>query len=248
MAFLTGVTVMAQTTTLTVAAAADLQSALREIAAQYEKSGAARLELVFGSSGSLTTQIEHGAPYDVFMSANMDYPHRLENQGLAVLGTLTPYAIGSLVLWASKTSALDVHALQFKALTAPGVRAIAIANPEHAPYGKAAIAALRWAKLYETLKSRLVLGENVAQAAQFVASGNAQVGIIPLSFALAPELAQTGQWWELPPESYPPITQGAVVLRKSRNQKSAEAFVGFLKSAAAAAIFRRHGFKIPGER
>jgi molybdate transport system substrate-binding protein len=240
--------VAAQTSTLTVAAAADLQPALREIAALYDKNGAARLALVFGSSGNLATQIEHGAPYDVFMSADLEYPRRLESQGLAVLGSLTTYAVGSLVLWAPKTSALDVRHLGFKALTAPGVRIIAIANPEHAPYGKAAVAAMRWAKLYEPLKSRLVLGENVAQAAQFVASGNAQVGIIPLSLTLAPEFARTGQWWELPPESYPPIIQGAVVLRKSGNQKAAEEFVGFLKSAEAAAIFRRHGFKIPEER
>jgi molybdate transport system substrate-binding protein len=248
MTLLCAASVAAQTTTLTVAAAADLQPALKEIAALYEKSGPARLALVFGSSGNLATQIKHGAPYDVFMSADMEYPHRLESQGLAVLGSLTPYAVGSLVLWAPKTSAVDVRELGFKALTAPGVRAIAIANPEHAPYGKAAVAALRRVKLYETLKSRLVLGENVAQAAQFVASGNAQVGIISLSLALAPEFARTGQWWELPPDSHPPIMQGAVVLRKSKNEKSAEQFIRFLESAEAAAIFRRNGFKIPEEQ
>jgi molybdate transport system substrate-binding protein len=240
--------VAAQATKLTVAAASDLGPALREIAAQYEKTGAARLALVFGSSGNLAAQIENGAPHDVFMSADLDYPRRLESQGLTVPGSLTPYAVGSLVLWAPKTSALDLRQLGFKALTAPAVRAIAIANPQHAPYGKAAVAALRWAKLYEPLESRLALGENVAQAAQFVASGNAQVGIISLSLALAPEFARTGQWWEVPPESYPPIIQGAVVLRKSRNQKTAEEFLGYLKSAEATTILRRHGFKIPEER
>jgi molybdate transport system substrate-binding protein len=235
-------------TTLTVAAAADTQPALREIASQYEKRGTAKVALVFGSSGNLATQIQNGAPYDVFLSADLDYPQRLESRGLALLGSLTTYALGRLVLWAPSTPALDLRGLGLKALIAPGVRTIAIANPEHAPYGKAAVAALRSAKLYDAVKSRLVLGENVSQAAQFVASGNAQVGMIPLSLALAPELARTGQWWEVPPESYPAITQGAVVLRKTRNERAAEEFVAFLKSGEAAAILRRHGFRLPEDR
>ena len=232
-------------TTLTVAAAADLTPALREIAPNFEKRSGTHIAVVYGSSGNLATQIENGAPYDVFLSADLGYPRRLESQGLAVLGSLTMYATGKLVLWAPKTLGVDVQALGMKALTAPEVRTIAIANPEHAPYGQAAVAALRWANLFEALKAKLVLGENVAQAAQFVGSGNAQVGMIPLSLAMAPELARRGQWWELPPESYPPIAQGAVVLRKSKNEKVAQDFVNYLKTNEAAAILRRYGFEVP---
>jgi len=247
-AFLCPAKVAAQTTMLTVAAAANLGPALREISANFEKRGGAHVTLVFGSSGSLATQIENGAPYDVFLSADLDYPHRLESKGLAVLGSLTTYAVGSLVLWAPKTSALDVRELGFKALTAPGVRNIAIANPEHAPYGKAAVAALRRANLYDALKSKLVLGEDVAQTAQFVVSGNAQVGIIPLSLAISPELARAGQRWELPPEYYLAMEQGAVVLRKSKYEKLAQDFVNYLKTEEAAAIFRSYGYGVPGPR
>jgi molybdate transport system substrate-binding protein len=232
-------------TNLTVAAAADLGPALREIAANFEKRGGTHVAVVYGSSGNLATQIENGAPYDVFLSADLGYPRRLESQGLAMPGSLTTYASGKLVLWAPKTLGVDVQVLGMKALTAPEVRTIAIANPEHAPYGKAAIAALRWANLYDALKSKLVLGENVAQAAQFVGSGNAQVGIIALSLAMAPELARSGQRWELPPESYPPITQGAVVLRKSKNEKLGQDFVNYLRTKEVAAILRRYGFEVP---
>jgi len=241
---LAGSSLLAQTT-LTVAAAADLGPALPEIAANFEKSGGTHIAVVYGSSGNLATQIENGAPYDVFLSADLGYPHRLESQGLVVLGSLTKYASGKLVLWVPKTLGVNVQVLGMKALTAPEVRTIAIANPEHAPYGKAAVAALRWANLYDELKSKLVLGENVAQAAQFVGSGNAQIGIIPLSLAMAPELARSGQRWELPPESYPPITQGAVVVKKSKNEKVAQDFVNYLKTKEAAAILRRYGFEVP---
>ncbi len=234
--------------TLTVAAAANLGPALREIAANFEKRSGRRVALVFGSSGSLATQIENGAPYDVFMSADLDYPHRLESQGLAVLGSLTTYASGKLVLWAPKRFGIDVQVLGMKALTAPEVHAIAIANPEHAPYGKAAVAALRRANLYDALKSKLVLGEDVAQAAQFVVSENAQVGIIPLSLAMAPELARGGQRWELPEEMCPPIAQGAVVLRKSNNERLAQDFVNYLKTNEAAAVLRRYGYGVQGPR
>lgn len=231
-------------TTLTVAAAADLGPALREIAGQFDQRSGSKTALVFGSSGNLTTQIEHGAPFDAFLSADLDYPHRLEGEGLAVLGSLTTYAFGKLALWAPKNSPLALGALEMKALTRPEVRAIAIANPEHAPYGKAAVAALRTANLYDKLKSKLVFGENVAQAAQFVVSGNAQVGIVPLSLALAPELARNGQWWALPPKLYPRIAQGGVVLRKSSKQELAQIFLAFLKSKEAGSILQRYGFDL----
>jgi molybdate transport system substrate-binding protein len=231
--------------TLTVAAAADLGPALREVATNFEKRCGTHIAAAHGSSGNLATQIANGAPHDIFLSADLGYPHSLENQGLAVPGSLKTYASGKLVLWAPKTFGGDVQVLGMKTLTAPEGRTIAIANPEHAPYGKAAVAALRWTNLYDALKSKLVLGENVAQAAQFVGSGNAQVGIIPRSLAMAPELPRSGQWWELPPESYPPITQGAVVLRKSKNEKVTQDLVNYLKTKEVAAILRRCGFEEP---
>jgi molybdate transport system substrate-binding protein len=230
--------------TVTVAAAANLGPALREISAQFERRSGTHVALVFGSSGGLAMQIQNGAPYDVFLSADVEYPHRLESQGLAELGSLTTYAAGKLVLWAPKTLSIDLKSLGMKALTGPQVRRIAIANPEYAPYGKAAMAALRRARLYDTIKPKLVLGEDVAQTAQFVISGNAQIGIIPLSLAISPELQRAGQYWELPPDLYPRLEQGAVVLRKSMNEKLAHEFVNYLKTEDAAAIFRRYGYVV----
>jgi molybdate transport system substrate-binding protein len=234
--------------TLTIAAAANLGPAMREISASFEKRSGAHVALVFGSSGSLAMQIQNGAPYDVFLSADVDYPHRLEGQGLAELGSLTTYAAGKLVLWAPKTLALDLPVLGMRALTAPRVRKIAIANPEHAPYGKAAVAALRRAKLYDALKSKLVVGEDVAQTAQFVISGNAQIGMIPLSLAISPELQRAGQRWELPLESSPPLEQAAVLLRKTKNEKLARDFLNYLKTEEVAAVFRSYGYIVPGQR
>jgi len=231
--------------TLTVAAAANLGPALREISAKFEKRSGKHVALVFGSSGGLAMQIQNGAPYDVFLSADVDYPHRLESQGLAELGSLTIYASGKLVLWAPKKLTVDLPALGMKALSAPQVRNIAIANPEHAPYGKAALAVLRRARLYDALRSKLVVGEDVAQAAQFVVSGNAQMGIIPLSLAISPELQRLGQHWELPPDLYPRLEQAAVLLRKTRNEKLARDFLSFLKTEEVAAMFRRYGYVVP---
>jgi molybdate transport system substrate-binding protein len=242
----TGTTLLAQNT-LTVAAAANLGPALREISAKFEKRSGTHVALVFGSSGGLAMQIQNGAPYDVFLSADVDYPHRLESQGLAELGSLTIYASGKLVLWAPKTLPVDLPALGMRALTAPQVRNIAIANPEHAPYGKAALAVLRRARLYDALKSKLVVGEDVSQAAQFVVSGNAQIGIIPLSLAISPELQRLGQHWELPPQSSPPVEQAAVLLRKTRNEKLAREFLSYLKTEEVAAVFRRHGYVVAGQ-
>jgi len=242
----TGSTLLAQNT-LTVAAAANLGPALREISAKFEKRSGTHVALVFGSSGGLAMQIQNGAPYDVFLSADVDYPHRLESQGLAELGSLTIYASGKLVLWAPKTLAVDLRALGMKALSAPQVRNIAIANPEHAPYGKAALAVLRRGRLYDALKSKLVVGEDVAQAAQFVVSGNAQIGMIPLSLAISPELQRMGQYWELPPQSSPPMEQAAVLLRKTSNEKLARDFLSYLKTDEVAAVFRRYGYVVPGQ-
>ncbi len=235
-------------TTLTVAAAADLQPALRQMAAAYEKQSGLRLRLVFGSSGGLTTQIENGAPYDVFLSADTGYPNRLAAENLAVKDSTTVYAAGKLVLWALQNPRLDIRALGWRALAMPEIHSIAIANPKFAPYGKAAVTALSRLSLYDAVQSKLVLGENVAEAAQFVVSGNAQVGILPLSLARTPEMMRLGQYVELPADSYGAIEQAGVVLRKSKNQKAAESFLQYLKSPPAEGILQRWGFALPEGR
>src|SRR5437868_8021452 len=150
-----------------VAAAADLNAALSEIAANYEKSGGSKVRLSFGSSGNLFNQIQNGAPYDVFFSADEDYPKKLIEAGLAEPSSFSRYAIGRLVLWTPESSVLDVEHRGMDTLLDPAVKKIAIANPQHAPYGRAAVAALRHYGIYEKVADRLVLGENVSQAAQF---------------------------------------------------------------------------------
>src|SRR5579863_4469497 len=160
---------------INVAAAADLSPALQEVAANYERRSGVAVKLSFGASGALAQQIQNGAPFDVFFSADMDYPRQLIAAGDADGATLHRYAVGTLVLWAPSASPLDPERQGIKLLSDPSVKKIAIANPEHAPYGRAAAAALKRYGLYERAASRLVLGENVAQAAQFVESGNAQV-------------------------------------------------------------------------
>ena len=177
--------------TLTVAAASDLQAALPAIAAQFEKETGHKVALTFGSSGNFFTQIQNGAPFDVFLSADIDYPRRLERAGLTERGSLYQYAIGRLVLWTRNDSGIDLHG-GLSVLTDANVRKVAIANPEHAPYGRAAVAALRHEQLYERVRGKFVLGENISQAAQFVQSGNAEVGILALSLALAPALKAAG--------------------------------------------------------
>lgn len=237
--------VAAQPAPLTVAAAADLSPALRELAADFEKRTGTKVALVFGSSGNLATQIEHGAPYDMFFSADTDYPHQLEAKDLIAPGSLHRYAIGKLVLFASKDSPLDLKGLGMRALIDPSVHKIAIANPQHAPYGRAAMAAMKRAGLYPRIAQKLVLGENVSQAAQFVLSGNAQIGIVPLSLALAPGMAGASKYWELPDGSYPPIEQAVVILKGVKERPAAEKFLDFVKSPDAAAILRGYGFQLP---
>ena len=170
-----------------IAAAADLNYALNDLAARFEAKSGTKVLLSFGSSGNLFSQIQHGAPFDLFFSADEDYPKKLAAAGAMDGPTLRTYAIGHLVLWLPKASPLDPTTLQMKVLTDPSVSRISIANPQHAPYGRAAMAALEHYGLKDTVASKLVYGENVSQAAQFVQSGNAQAGLVALS--LAPSLA-----------------------------------------------------------
>jgi molybdate transport system substrate-binding protein len=229
---------------LRVAAASDLQAVLPGLVARFEQQTGRRVAVTYGSSGNFFSQIRSGAPFDVFLSADVDYPRRLEQEGVIARGSVTRYAIGRLVLWTRTDSGVDLRR-GFDALTAPAVRRIAIANPEHAPYGRAAVAAMRAAGVYDRLKARLVLGENIAQAAQFAQSGNADVGIIALSLTRATTLRTTGTFVEVPAALHPPLEQGAGIVRATRNAELATRFVALLAVPESAAHLQSWGFEVP---
>ena len=241
----------ALTRQLAIAAAADLQFALTDLGNQYEKQTGATLSITYGSSGNFFAQLQNGAPFDLFFSADVEYPRRLEAAGLTEPGTLTVYARGQIVLWAPPGSNFDFARQGLSSLMDPRIQKIAIANPDHAPYGRAAVAALKKDGIYERIKSKLVLGENISQAAQFVQSGNAQVGVIALSLAASPAM-KDGQRWEVPLELYPSLVQAAVVMKASQHKQLARDFLGFLQTDAARATLARYGFALPatgsGER
>jgi molybdate transport system substrate-binding protein len=231
-----------------VAAAADLSAALQEAATNYEKRSGVVVKLSFGASGALAQQIENGAPFDAFFSADMDYPRQLIAGGQAEGATLYRYAVGKLVLWVPKDSPLDVGHKGIDVLLDPYVKKISIANPQHAPYGRAAAAALKHYGLYEKVTDRLVLGENVSQAAQFVESGNAQVGFVALAHAIAPSMQGKGKYWMVPEEAYPPLDQGVVLILRSSHKQDAAAFLEYVKTAEVSALLRRYGFSLPGQK
>jgi molybdate transport system substrate-binding protein len=230
---------------INVAAAADLNSALQEVADNYEKRTGVVVKLSFGASGALTQQIQNGAPFDVFFSADMDYPRQLIAGGQAESATLYRYAVGRLVLWVPSDSPLDVERRGMDVLLDPSVKKISIANPQHAPYGRAAVAALKHYDLYEKVSGELVLGENVSQAAQFVESGNAQVGFVALAHAIAPAMRGKGKYWMVPAEAYPRLDQGAVLISRASHRQDAAAFLEYVKTAEVAALLRRYGFSMP---
>jgi molybdate transport system substrate-binding protein len=230
---------------INVAAAADLNSALQEVADNYEKRTGVVVKLSFGASGALTQQIQNGAPFDVFFSADMDYPRQLIAGGQAESATLYRYAVGRLVLWVPSDSPLDVERRGMDVLLDPSVKKISIANPQHAPYGRAAVAALKHYDLYEKVSGELVLGENVSQAAQFVESGNAQVGFVALAHAIAPGMQGKGRYWMVPAEAYPRLDQGAVLISRASHRQDAAAFLEYVKTSEVAALLRRYGFSLP---
>ncbi|HEV2425546.1 MAG TPA: molybdate ABC transporter substrate-binding protein [Terriglobia bacterium] len=232
---------------ITVAAAADLTFVFKDVAARFEKQTGIDVRLSFGSSGNFFAQIQNGAPYDIFFSADARYPRQLESVGLIEPGTFYRYARGRIVLWAPKGSGIDV-ARGLGVLAEPAVRKIAIANPEHAPYGRAAVAALRHEGLYDQVRDKLVLGENISQAAQFVLSSGAGVGIVALSLALSPTMKHQGKFFEIPESSYPAIDQAAVILKSSRNKDAARRFLDFLRRPEIAGLMRSYGFALPASR
>lgn len=233
---------------ITVAAAADLSAVLPEIVAKYKAQAGQEVKLTFGASGNLTTQIQNGAPFDVFFSADEAYPQQLITAGLASKETLYRYAVGRLVLWVPGDSTLDLPKLGINALLDASVKKISIANPATAPYGRAAKATLEHFGIYDQVSSRLVLGENIAQAAQFVESGNAQAGLLALSHALAPAMKNKGRYWTIPLDAYPTLNQAAVVLSKSKRQDAGRKFLDYIRTREATSLLAAYGFTLPAEK
>ncbi|TAJ32030.1 MAG: molybdate ABC transporter substrate-binding protein, partial [Nitrospirae bacterium] len=213
---------------LTIAAASDLNFAFKEIVAEFEKKTGTHVKLSLGSSGNFFSQIQHGAPFDLYFSADVRYPQKLEQTGHAVMGSLYKYAVGRIVIWAPAKSFLAVDKPGMEVLLDASIQKIAIANPKHAPYGRAAVSAMEHFKVYDRVNDKLVLGENISQAAQFVESGAADIGIIALSLALAPPMKAVGKYWEVPADAHAPLEQGAVILTSAKNQPAAKAFLDFL--------------------
>ena len=226
-----------------VAAAADLRFALDEIVSLFRKAHPAdSIEVSYGSSGKFYAQILNGAPFDLFFSADLELPEKLVQAGLAG-PEVRPYALGRIVVWRPGSGAPP---LALADLAQPEIRRIAIANPRHAPYGMRAVEALKAAQVWEALESRLVLGENIAQTAQFVQTGNADVGIIALSLALAPAFAGTGSYTLIPAELHQPLRQGFVIIKRAESNALAGAFAVFFAGSDVRQIMSRYGFSIPG--
>jgi len=228
---------------ITVAAAADLRSALDEITSHFQTETAVHVKVVYGSSGNLFQQIQNGAPFDLFFSANSDYPKKLEAASLSVPGTYYEYARGHLVLLTSSTSTLDLQQ-GLKALLEPSIKRIAIADPGHAPYGQAAVAALKSQGIYDQVSRKIVVGENVAQAASFVISGAADIGIVAKSLAILPSARDRIRFAEIPANEYPPIQQACVLLKSSNKQEPARRFITYIQTPEASKILQRYGFDV----
>jgi molybdate transport system substrate-binding protein len=226
---------------LTIAAAADLQFAFDGIAGEFRKSHpAVDLQAAYGSSGNFYSQIRNQAPFDLFLSADEEYPKKLAAEGVGLRDSLFQYAAGRIVVWVPARSPLDPAT----ALHSPLVHHLAIANPRHAPYGRAAEAALRRLGIYASVEGKLVFGENIMQTLQFIQSGAADAGIVALSLALAPPVRDQGRYWEIPPDAYPRIEQGGLILRSSRAAWDLRAL---LLAPSGRSILKQFGFNPPGE-
>jgi molybdate transport system substrate-binding protein len=228
---------------ITVAAAADLQFAMQDVGARFQKQTGKEVKLIYGSSGNFFQQIQNGAPFDMFFSANLDYPKKLESAGLAVSGSYYQYAKGKIVVWVPNESKLDLSS-GLQVLMNPSIKKIAVANPQHAPYGQAAVAAMQNENIYDKLKDKFVLGENISQTASFVVSGAADVGIVALSLAISPNMKDKGRFAEIPAAEYPPIEQACVILSSSKNKETAKQFLSFIKTAEVADTLRTYGFDV----
>jgi molybdate transport system substrate-binding protein len=231
--------------TLTVAAAANLKPALDQIAAAFRAGHPdADVRITYGASGAFLAQIRNGAPFDLFLSADAEYPAALVENGLAD-GKAFTYAFGRLAVWTPGGAPLDLAGRGLAALAQSSVKKISMANPAVAPYGRAARAALEKAGVYEAVKDRLVLGQSVGQAAQFAQIGAAQAAILPASLATTPPLSAEGKAWIVPADLHPPLEQAGVVIRGARQAALAREFVAFLSGDGARAVFLRLGYALP---
>ena len=234
----------AQAEKVTIAAAADLKFAMDEIVAHFkEENPKDEINVIYGSSGKFHTQIQQGAPYDLYFSADIAFAEQLVKAGHGA-SKVIPYAFGRIVLW---SQSMDASKMTLDSLTDPKIARIAIANPKHAPYGKRAEEALRATKLWDTVERKLVYGENIAHTAQFVQTGNAQVGIIALALALNPALADKGGYWLIPENLHAPLAQGFIITKRAAGNAGARRFADYMKSKAARATMTRYGFVLPGE-
>jgi molybdate transport system substrate-binding protein len=229
-----------------IAAASDLNAALGDLITRFTASRNIDVSVSYGSSGTFYAQLLNRAPFDLFLSADITYPRQLAAKGLTVPDTEFTYATGRIVVWTPAASPFDVAHDGLKVLTSDRVAHIAIANPDHAPYGRAAVAALTHAGIYDQVKPKLVFGENVAQAMQFVASGAADAGIVALSLAMAPASRDTGRWFEIPAGDYPAIEQGGVILQWASDVDAARAFRAYLTAEPGRAMLKQYGFATPG--
>lgn len=223
-----------------VAAAADLKFAMDSLVKVFSNaSGDVAVKLVYGSSGNFFEQISNEAPFDLFFSADLDYPQKLEQQH-KTLSAIQTYGTGQIVLWSNK---LDPAKEGMNILLLPSVTRIAVANPAHAPYGRRAEESLKYYKLYDKVRQKLVIGENISQTAQFVSTGAADIGIIALSLALSPQLQKEGKYWLIPETSHQPLRQGYVLLQHAKGNDGVQKFATFIASAKARAILEHFGFK-----
>jgi len=233
--------VFAEQKSLTVAAASDMSFALKEIAKKFEKDTSIKVVLSFGSTGMLSQQIENGAPFDIFFAASEKYIDELGKKGFVASDTKQLYAQGRIVLAVHKNSHLTIKRLEY--LLSPSIKKIAIANPNHAPYGIAAMEALKKLNLWDTLKSKLIYGENIRQTLQYVQTGDVSAGIIALSVANVPEITYT----MIDDNLHNPINQIVAVVKTTKAEKEARLFIDYINSSAGRAVMRKYGFRLPGE-
>ena len=237
--------VIASAQEITVAAASDLQFAMQDVVAHFQQSSGKKVNVTYGSSGNFFQQLQNGAPFDMFFSANLDFPKKLEHASLTEPGSYYQYAKGKIVVWTRNESKLNIDA-GLKAFLTPDIQKIAIANPQHAPYGQAAVAAMQKEDVYDKVKDKLVLGENISQTASFVVSGAADAGVVALSLAVSPNMKTKGHYIEIPAGEYPPIEQACVIMSSSKSKDTAKQFLDYFKSSETASILATYGFDVQG--
>lgn len=231
---------------LSVAAASNIHFAFDELVTEFHASQPAiKVSVTYGSSGNFFAQLQNQAPFDLFFSADMAYPRKLADSGMALDEDVFFYAAGRLVVWILNSSPLELEQLGIRSLLAPSVKKIAIANPRHAPYGAAAVEALKALGVYDQVEPKLVYGENISQTAQFAQSGSADIGVIALSMALAPQMREAGRFWELPLDAYPRVEQGGIILHWTQEVEAARVFRDFVLGESGRKVLAQYGYLLP---